>query len=46
MRRYYFADSIEEIARMFSLSENNVSVRLHRTRNKLKKYLEQEGFHI
>ena len=46
MRRYYFADSIEEIARMFSLSENNVSVRLHRTQNKLKKYLEQEGFRI
>lgn len=46
VRRYYFADSIEEIARKFSLSENSVSVRLHRTRKKLKKYLEKEGYCI
>ncbi len=46
VRRYYFADSIEEIAKKFSLSENNVSVRLHRLRNKLKKYLEKEGYGI
>ena len=46
VRRYYFADSIEEIAKMFSLSENNVSVRLHRLRKKLKKYLEKEGYSV
>lgn len=46
VRRYYYSDSIEEIAAKFALSENNVSVRLHRIRNKLKKYLEREGYHI
>jgi len=46
VRRYYFADSIEEIDKKFSLSENNVSVRLHRIRNKLKKYLVKEGYSI
>ncbi len=46
VRRYYFADSIEEIAQKFSLSENNVSVRLYRIRKKLKKYLEKEGYGI
>ncbi|MCM1179742.1 MAG: RNA polymerase sigma factor [Clostridium sp.] len=46
VRRYYFADSIEEIAGKFSLSENNVSVRLYRIRKRLKKYLEKEGYRI
>lgn len=46
VRRYYFADSIEEIAKKFSLSENNVRVRLHRIRKKLKIYLEKEGYSI
>lgn len=46
VRRYYFADSIEEIAEKFSLSKNSIAVRLSRIRNKLKKYLEKEGYNI
>ena len=46
VRRYYYSDSIEEIAEKFSLSKNNVAVRLNRIRNRLKKYLEKEGYHI
>lgn len=46
VRRYYFADSMEEIAEKYSLSKNSIAVRLHRLRNKLKKYLEKEGYHI
>lgn len=46
VRRYYFSDSTKKLADMFSISENNVSVRLHRIRNKLKKYLKKEGYGI
>lgn len=46
VRRYWFADSIPEIAKMFNVSEHNVSVRLSRTRNLLKKYLEKEGIYV
>lgn len=44
VRRYYFADSISSIAKMLKVSNHNVSVRLHRTRKALKKYLEKEGY--
>ena len=46
VRRYWFADSIPNIAKMFKVSNHNVSVRLHRTRKALKKYLEKEGHYI
>lgn len=46
VRRYWYADSISDIAKMFQTSNNNVSVRLSRTREKLKKYLKKEGFEI
>ena len=44
IRRYYFADSIQKLSKQFGMSENSVSVKLHRIRKKLKKYLEKEGF--
>ena len=46
VRRYWYADGISDIAKMFQTSNNNVSVRLSRTREKLKKYLKKEGFEI
>lgn len=45
LRRYWFGDSVKEIARAFGLTENTVSVRLSRTRDKLKLYLTEEGFY-
>lgn len=44
VRRYWFGDSVKDIARSVGLTENTVSVRLNRTRGKLKDYLTQEGF--
>lgn len=46
VRRYWYSDSISEIAKEFHMSNNNVSVGLLRTREKLKKYLRKEGFEI
>ena len=42
MRRYFYACSVQEIARSMGMSETNVSVSLHRTRMKFKAYLEKE----
>ena len=45
LRRYWFADSYQDIARQVGLSEKAVSVRLSRLREKLRQYLmEQEVF--
>ena len=44
VRRYFFTESVENIAKRYSLQKNNVLVILHRTRRKLKKYLIREGF--
>lgn len=46
VRRYWYSDSIPVLAEMFQTSNNNVSVRLSRIREKLKKYLRQEGFEL
>lgn len=43
VRRYWFSDSIPDIAELFLTSNHNVSVRLSRIRQKLKKYLIKEG---
>ncbi len=42
--RYYYMDSIREVASFFACSEAKVKSSLHRTRLGLKEYLEQEGF--
>ena len=44
LRRYWFGDSIPELARELSMTQNSVSVRLSRIRGGLKKYLIQEGY--
>ena len=46
VRRYWYADSVSDIAEDFHMSSNNVSVRLSRIRGKLKKYLKREGYEI
>ena len=43
IRRYFYAEPVEEIAVRYGLTQGNVSVILHRTRNKLRAYLEKEG---
>ena len=44
VRRYFYTESIAEIAKKYGLTENNVMVILSRTRRKLKKNLIKEGF--
>lgn len=44
LRRYWFGDSVKALARHFAMTENAVSVRLNRTRSKLKAYLLTEGY--
>ena len=43
LRRYYFADSVGDIAAELGSTENRVSLRLFRMREKLRKHLEKEG---
>lgn len=43
MRRYWYCDSIQGIAGRFNISQSKVKTQLHRTRNKLKQFLEKEG---
>ena len=43
VRRYWHADSIEELAALFQRSRHYISVRLSRIRKALKQYLEKEG---
>ena len=44
MRRYWYADSIAEIAQRYHLSESKVKTQLFRTRNALRVFLEKEGY--
>ena len=46
IRKYYFFDSIEEIAERFGFTESKVKNMLFHTRNKLKNYLIKEGVEI
>lgn len=43
MRRFWYADSLSDIAAMAGMSYNNAAVRLHRTKEKLRRILEKEG---
>lgn len=43
VRRYWHCDSIDDLAKLFQTSKHNISVRLSRTREKLKKHLIKEG---
>ncbi len=46
IRRYFFEDSIKDIARLLRFSEGNVKTTLHRTRARLAKFLSEEGVFV
>lgn len=46
MRRYWFADSVAQIAKRYGMSESAVTMRLSRTREKLRAYLTKEGINV
>lgn len=46
VRRYWYSDSIADLAKLFCTSKHNVSVRLFRIRERLKKHLIKEGVSI
>ena len=46
VRRYWHADSIEDLAALFHKSRHYISVRLSRIRKALKQYLETEGISV
>lgn len=45
LRRYWFGDSVRDIAAVMGLRENAVTVRLNRLRKKLRDYLMKEGLY-
>ena len=46
VRRYFYMSSVEAIAHDFSMKPSNVTMHLHRTRNKLAQFLKKEGFEL
>lgn len=46
MRRYWYVDTIAEIAARYGISESAVNMRLNRTRRKLADYLAKEGIRV
>ncbi|MDD2221555.1 MAG: sigma-70 family RNA polymerase sigma factor [Clostridia bacterium] len=46
MRRYWYCASVSEISKHYHISESKVKTSLHRTRKKLKAYLETEGIFV
>lgn len=46
VRRYWYMDSIKDIAGMLQISESKVKSILFRMRNKLRKHLEEEDIHL
>lgn len=44
--RYWFCESVGDLAKKYGSSENVISVTLSRTRKELKDYLKKEGFDI
>ena len=44
--RYWYFESVEEIAERFQYSQSKVKMTLKRTRDKLKAYLEKEGISV
>ena len=46
LRRYWFGDSVMDIAKDRGMTQNAVSVSLSRTRDKLRSYLMKEGFSV
>ncbi len=46
LRRYWYVDTIAEIAARYGISESAVNMRLNRTRDKLRAYLAKEGIRV
>lgn len=46
MRRYWYLDSVGEIAKRFGISESNVKTSLFRMRTELREFLEAQGIQI
>ena len=46
VRRYWFGETVPEIARTYHYSESKVTSLLHRLRKRLKSHLEQEGIQV
>ena len=46
LRRYWFCDTIAEIAGRYGISESKVKMRLLRTRNQLAEFLSREGIRV
>ena len=46
VRRYFYLDTIEAIAKGFRCSESKVKTRLFRMRKELRRYLEKEGYQL
>ena len=46
MRRYWYSMSVKDIAQGMRLSQDHVSVILHRTRSKFRDYLTKEGIFV
>lgn len=44
LRRYWYMDSVTELAERFACSESRIKSMLYRTRNKLRAMLEKEGY--
>lgn len=44
VRRYWYSDSINDLAKMLHMRPNHVSVHLSRIRSRLRKFLIQEGY--
>lgn len=44
VRRYWYSDSVKDLAERFGTNPNNLSVRLSRLRTKLRKFLQKEGY--
>ncbi len=46
LRRYWYLDSVEALAKRFRMSRTHVTTTLHRLRQKLRVHLQQEGFEV
>ena len=46
LRRYWYLDTVAEIAHRYGMSESKVKTQLHRTRAKLHAFLEKEGITV
>ncbi|MBQ9151463.1 MAG: sigma-70 family RNA polymerase sigma factor [Clostridia bacterium] len=44
--RYWHGHSVARLAKAFRMKPNNLSARLYRTREKLRAYLAERGYHV